>query len=258
MTIGNVYVIPHGDEIFDQPNKESVELFHKIKDITSSDDSETLVVISPHGLRLSKSIAVLNTEFLVADLQLKTKKLTAEYRTDRDLAKAIIDGSEISQEVSFITSSGALSRFTLDFGSVIPLQFFNQKSLVAIGQPRIWDKEMLQDFGRTLSRVLGNCRKKVSIIISADQAHTHDAVGPYGYSEKSAEYEDMIENCFRNSDFSPLTELTEDFVDKAKPDSYWNMLILKGLMEETGLRSVLDYHYIEVYFGMLLGHMVKL
>lgn len=257
MTIGKVYVIPHGDEIFDQPNQESLELFHKIREITSGDDSETVLVISPHGLRLSKSIGILNTEYLVADLQLKTKKLTGEYKTDRGLVKEILDKSDVSQEVSFITSSGPLSRFTLDFGSVIPLQFFSQKNLVAIGQPRIWNRELLEDFGHTLSRVVQRSRKKVSIIISADQAHTHDPVGPYGYSEKSAEYEGMIENCFRNSDFSPLTDLSEDFVDKAKPDSYWNMLILKGLMDETGLRSVLDYHYVEIYFGMLLGHLVE-
>lgn len=257
MTLENVYIIPHGDEIIDQPNRQSIELFEKIREITDGDSSETILIISPHGLRLSKSIGVINTEFLVADLALKTRKLEAEYVTDRALVKSILEKSEVSQEVSFITSSGPLSRFTLDFGTVIPLHFFKQKKLVAIGQPRIWDREMLQNFGRIIAKVAKNSENRISVVISADQAHTHEVSGPYGYSEASAEYEEMIEKCFRESDFRPLLNLTEDFVDRAKPDSYWNMLILKGIMEETGMKTVLDYHYVEIYFGMLLAHLSK-
>lgn len=257
MTLENVYIIPHGDEIIDRPNRESTELSEKIREITANDQSGTLLILSPHGLRLSRSIGVINTENLAADFQLKTKKLAGEYKTDRELAKAILDNSHATQEVSFVTSSGPLSRFTMDFGTVIPLQFFRQKKLVSIGQPRIFDPEMLQDFGKTLARVVTDSSTRISIIISADQAHTHDKSGPYGYSDKSAVYESLIDKCVRESDFSPLLDLSEEFIDAAKPDSYWNMLILKGIMEETGLKSVLDYHYVEVYFGMLLGHLVQ-
>lgn len=257
MTLENVYIIPHGDEIIDQPNRESAELYNKIREVTANDQAESLVILSPHGLKLSKSIGVINTENLAADFQLKTKKLKGEYKTDRKLAKGIIENCRLTQEVSFVTSSGPLSRFTLDFGTVIPLQFFSQKKLVSIGQPRMWNLEDLQEFGKSLARVIQNSEDRISVIISADQAHTHDASGPYGYADESATYEKMIEDCVRNSNFDPLLDLSRDFIDKAKPDSYWNMLILKGFMDETGLKSVLDYHYIEVYFGMLLGHLTK-
>lgn len=255
MVLENVYVIPHGDEIIEHPNKNSVELFEKIREVTSGDRSETLIVLSPHGLRLSKSIGILNTEYLEADLQLKTKKIHSEYKTDRELVKQILEIYGHTQEVSFVTSSGPLSRFILDFGSVIPLSFFNHKKVVAIGQPRVWDKGMLQEFGRILARIVKHVPQKVSVIISADQAHTHDSSGPYGFSESSSKYEEIIERCFKESDFGPLLDMSEDFIEEAKPDSYWNMLILKGIMDETGKKTVLDYHYVEIYFGMLLGHL---
>lgn len=257
MTLEKVYIIPHGDEIIDHPNNESIELSEMIRKVTANDQSETLLILSPHGLRLSRSIGVINTENLVADFQLKTKRLAGEYKTDRKLARAILEGSDATQEVSFVASSGPLSKFTMDFGTVIPLQFFGQEKLVSIGQPRIFDLDLLQNFGRTLARVVEESHTNISIIISADQAHTHDQSGPYGYSDRSADYEELIEKCVRESDFSPLLELSEEFINAAKPDSYWNMLILKGIMEETGLKSVLDYHYIEVYFGMLLGHLTR-
>ena len=43
-------------------------------------------------------------------------------------------------------------------------------------------------------------------------------------------------------------------ISEAKPDSYWNMVILKGFLKNSGMRMVLDYHYVENYFGMLLAH----
>lgn len=256
LTLQNVFVIPHGDEIIDHPNRESIELWEKIREITAGDDSDTIVIISPHGLKLSDSIGVINTQYLNGSLSLKTRKIRRKYETDRVLASTIAGSSRLAQEVSFITNSGPLSVFPLDFGTVIPLTFFGRKRIVSIGQPRFWNLNGLVDFGKTLASVSEQYEQKVTIIISADQAHTHAPDGIYGYAPEAGPYEDLVEECVKNSDFSPLLSLSHDFVDKAKPDSFWNMLILKGIMDHTGKRSELDYHYIEHYFGMLLAHLV--
>lgn len=256
MTIENVFVIPHGDEIIDHPNRESIELWEKIKKVTKGDASDTIVIISPHGLKLSDSIGIINTQYLNGSLSLKTRKFRRKYETDRLLASTIASSSRLAQEVSFVTSSGPLSIFPLDFGTIIPLAFFGRKRLVSIGQPRLWDLKGLVDFGSTLADVAERYAKRVTIIISADQAHTHAPDGIYGYAPEARPYEDLVEECVKNSDFSPLMGLTPEFVDKAKPDSFWNMLILKGIMDNTGKSSVLDYHYVEHYFGMLLAHLV--
>ena len=99
--------------------------------------------------------------------------------------------------------------------------------------------------------------RKVTIIISADQAHTHALDGVYGFAPEAKPYENLIEKCVVASDMTPLLELNRDFIEKAKPDSYWNMIILKGIMGHTGMKTVLDYHYVEHYFGMLLAHLMK-
>lgn len=256
MTLNRVYLVPHGDEIIDLPNKNSEQLNRHIRKTVSSDSSETIVVLSPHGISLSGSFGVLNTQHVRADLKLKTKRIRAGYTTDRALSEEIIDKVPGTQGISYATYSGPKSVLPLDFGSVIPLYFFEQRSIVAIGQPRIWDLELLQQFGKKLVDIVEASDRKVSIVISADQAHTHSANGPYGYSEDSAKYEALIEECVVNSDFSPLLRLRKDFITRAKPDSYWNMLVLKGIMEQTGLKTTLDYHYIEEYFGMLLAHLI--
>ncbi len=255
MTLENVFIIPHGDEIIDHPNRNSKELWEKIRKVTADDSSHTLIIISPHGLKLSNSIGVINTQYLKGHLTLKTRTIRKNYETDRPLASKIASSTKITQEVSFVTSSGPLSVFPLDFGSIIPLTFFGKREVVSIGQPRFWDLNGLMEFGKTLAVIAEDYHKRVSIIISADQAHTHAPDGIYGYSPESKTYEELIEKCIMSSDLSPLLNLNQEFIDKAKPDSFWNMVILKGIMDYTGKKSILDYHYIEHYFGMLLAHL---
>lgn len=255
MTLNKVYLIPHGDEIIDLPNGNSRSMNEHISRVTSGDLSDTVLVLSPHGLSLSRSFGIISTQFIRADLQLNSRRIRKLYLTDREMVKRITSAFSESQEVSFSTSSGPKSVLPLDFGSVIPLSFFHQKNIVAIGQPRIWNRDVLQDFGRHLVNIAEESEKTVSIIISADQAHTHAPSGPYGFAEESAVYEQLVETCISRSDLSPLVDLKEDFIMKAKPDSYWNLLVLKGIMEATGKRSVLDFHYIEEYFGMMLAHL---
>ena len=164
--------------------------------------------------------------------------------------------SDLAEEASFVTSSGPLSRFPLDFGTFIPLHFFRQKKIVVMGQPRIWELEKLTEFGKKLARVCMNQEEKISIIISADQAHCHSPDGPYGFAEESVAYEKIIEECTMKSDFSMLYSIKKEFVNKAKPDSYWNMLIFDGIMKESEMRSLMDFHYVQYYFGMMLAHLV--
>ena len=255
VTLEHVYMMPHGDEILERSSQGGREIFRMSTSMGRNDKSDTIVIISPHGLRLSGSIAVINTEYLHADLLLKTLRIRRKYRTDRGMAGAILKADDLTQEAIFVTSSGPKSAFPLDFGSVIPLYFFGKKEVVAIGQPRIWNHGRLISFGRNLARVAMESRRKVSILISADQAHTHSASGPYGYSADSEKYENMVEQCITASDLSPLVTIKREIVENAKPDSYWNMIILKGIMDETGLKPVLDYHYVEDYFGMMLAHL---
>ncbi|KPV47536.1 MULTISPECIES: hypothetical protein [Acidiplasma] len=64
MVLERLYVIPHGDEIIDMPDDESAELHNKIKKITSGDNSDSLIILTPHGVTLSSGILIINTENL--------------------------------------------------------------------------------------------------------------------------------------------------------------------------------------------------
>jgi aromatic ring-opening dioxygenase LigB subunit len=75
MVLDKVYMIPHGDEIIDIPDQQSMELSGILVELAEKDSSDILVVLSPHGVNLSKNIAVINTENFEAHTKLRDKYL---------------------------------------------------------------------------------------------------------------------------------------------------------------------------------------
>lgn len=253
--MNRIYVIPHGDEILDLVDNESEIMNAKISQLARKDEADTKVIISPHGIRLSERIGIINTEFFQGYFKLKHKTLRSVYRNDRNLTNTILRATNgITEEVGFVSSSGQLSRFPLDFGTLIPLQFFKKTPIVYIGQPRFNDRKKLIEFGKSLYRVVAASDHRVSIIISADQAHTHSKDGPYGYSKFAAEYDGIIKRTIKENDFSELNNITDSFIEMAKPDSFWNMMILQGILLSSDKKMQLDYYYLEQYYGMMLAH----
>ena len=55
MVLNATYWIPHGDELIDLPNENSRVMAKKIAGSASMDNSDVRVVISPHGLALSRT-----------------------------------------------------------------------------------------------------------------------------------------------------------------------------------------------------------
>lgn len=257
MVLNKVYMIPHGDELIDLPNQQSRELSGILCELSEKDSSDILVVLSPHGVNLSKNIAVVNTENFEANTKLRDKYLHFTAKNERSLTENLLRSApDTTEELRFVTYSGDLSTFPLDFGSSIPLYFFRQRSIVLVGQSRIADRDKLVNFGRSLCRVAEEYEKSVSIIISADQAHTHSENGPYGYSPNAEKYEDIVKKSFEKGSFQDLYKIDQNIVDTGKPDSFWNLMVMHGILQESGKKMHLDYGYVEVYFGMMLAHSI--
>lgn len=255
MTLHNIYIIPHGDELIELPNQDSRIMSRKIEEVAVTDNSDVKVILSPHGVRLSKSIGIISTEYFHEYLKLSNRVFRGRLRNERKLAKQIASNCDgLTEEINFITSEGEKSIFPLDFGTVIPLSFFSHSSVVSIGQPRFDDHELLIQFGKSLFETVVSYEKSVSVIFSADQAHTHSRDGPYGYSPEAAEYDRTVIESIRKNDFSPLMLLSDEFIQRSKPDSFWNMLILNGMLTSAKRKMIFDYYYVERYFGMMFAH----
>jgi aromatic ring-opening dioxygenase LigB subunit len=255
MVLKAVYWIPHGDELIDLPNENSMVMAKKIGEYARMDSSEVRVVISPHGLGLSRNIGVIMTENFTGSFRVATRIIRGKYRNDRKLSGIIADSNpRLVERVTFATGSGPKSTFPIDFGTLIPLQFFPGGDVVMMGQPRFNRREELVEFGSDLFRILAAYDRQVSMVFSADMAHTHSSDGPYGYSPAAKIYDDSVQDMFRENNFSRSIEIPESVVIEGKPDSFWNLLIMLGFLQAGGIRMHMEYYYVEHYFGMLFAH----
>ncbi|PYB67603.1 hypothetical protein DMB44_08310 [Thermoplasma sp. Kam2015] len=246
--LNRIYVIPHGDEILDMETREDEAMHEAISRYTAGDDSETFIVISPHGIVLDSYIAVTYSNIITGYYRTKKHVLRKRYENAVDLVD-MLAGHETVQRLRCITLSGNYPCF-LDFGSIIPLTFFRPKRIVAIGEPRLLSRERIESFAEHLISVSEKYAGKISIIVSADQAHTHSPDGPYGYSDMAEYYDETVIKSIDSGDFTALYRIQQAVIDEAKPDSYQNMIMLKRMLEVTGRRMKVRYYYVAKYFGM--------
>lgn len=251
--IDGVYLIPHGDELIDLPNRSSKEMREAITKETSKDNADSRIIFTPHGLSLGNKFSVaLNERLSGSYLTEGGVNLQMKLNNNLELARLILNSNHDILSKAFF-SGGEQNTFPIDFGSLIPLTFFSERPTVIIGQARLWDLQRMHEFGKNIYRAVSSSDKKYSIIFSADQSHTHDPKGPYGFSDEAKIYDETIKDCIITGNFEALYGMRRDFVEAAKPDGYWIMVVLGGFLAESKIKLLLKYYYIERYFGMLFA-----
>ncbi|MEM3267091.1 MAG: hypothetical protein QXR69_00195 [Conexivisphaerales archaeon] len=264
MGLISAFIMPHGSEAvpkLSDAHKNYARLtenMFKIANLIKTSNPETIILATPHNLRIYKQIGIIMTEYYSGFVKSRTKKITVSFTGDRKLAETMY---RIAHEerlnvalVNYGTDSGTESKMPLDWGSVIPLWFLmpaNEMRLVLVTPSREVQWQQLVDFGKCIRRAADQLGRRVSFIASADQAHAHLKSGPYGFSESAKLYDKYVLEYIRSNMLEKLLTIDPEMVDRAKPDSLWQMLILAGVLSGTKSRLVhLSYHR-PSYFGMI-------
>jgi aromatic ring-opening dioxygenase LigB subunit len=85
---------------------------------------------------------------------------------------------------------------------------------------------------------------------AADHGHGHTAAGPYGFAAESAQYDARIQELVRENRLGELEPEDPQWAVAAKADSFWQLLMLHGAIEDAFEVEVLSYE-VPTYFGML-------
>ncbi|MGC8496647.1 MAG: extradiol dioxygenase [Thermoplasmata archaeon] len=249
-------MVPHGEEIINSQDNASVHLkksMLKLKKEVLSKNLDTFVVVTPHNIRISDHIGIILTEYTAGNLG----KIRRNYDCDRELATLIYNAAKPKLPVvgvNFGALEGESSKITLDWGSFIPLYFLNRgKKVVIITPARDLTAEQLIEFGSILGSVTEKYGKKVGIIISADQAHTHLKSGPYGSSKYARVYDNFVKTAFEQNRIDSIKCIDHKIIEHAKPDSFWQILILIGILHVNKYRvKYIDYQC-PTYYGMMIA-----
>ncbi len=225
---------------------------------------DTLVVITPHGVRVDDMIGVAVTEYAAGELDAEEDQpaghIELSLKVDLDLAYAIaVQAHEVGVPVGLIgygSSSGEASCLPLDWGALIPLWFLGGLAMpppqvVVITPSRRLPLTQLVDFGRSLAVAAAASGKRVGLIASSDLGHAHQRQGPYGYDPASARFDKLVADAVRAEDLTRLLDLNPRFVEAAKPDGLWQIVMLHGALSHTPMRGELLSYEVPTYFGLL-------
>ncbi len=277
MPIPLAFIAPHGDEllpeIYPKFDERMLGLNSALKSMAGEIRKlgpDSIVIATPHNLRLRGFIGVIGSEYIEGSWGGGDAKLFLRVRVDRDLAKGIYGFSHDSDlpvvYVNYGTAGGPLSTMCMDWGTFIPLWFVHREYLahdeklppiVVVTPSREIPWSVLVNFGFKISEAVENLNKKVVFIASADQAHAHDPSGPYGFDEAASEYDEKVIAIVKSGNLEGLLDFDASLIERTKPDSFWQMLILAGIVKREGLRFR-DYVYGRpTYFGMLYAAFTK-
>jgi aromatic ring-opening dioxygenase LigB subunit len=213
---------------------------------------EATVVFTPHNVHIEGAMAV-----VVAGALQSEEPAPLLVPGDRDLAmtclEALHEAGVPSVGVSFGGNDAAEAVAPLDWGCSIPLWFMGGRSepqvpIVVVTPARDLPPAEHVRAGRVLAEATG--ARRVAVIASSDHGHAHDANGPYGFDPASAVYDSLVTDLVRKDELGGLLSVGIDLVDAAKADSFWQMLMLHGVVGDRFDAKFLSYEC-PTYFGQL-------
>lgn len=271
MSLVYACIAPHGGSIIKEIAGEELEAFKPTRDAMEKLGEkmkgfkpDTIVIVTPHGLRVRGNACIYVSENCRGSLTENGATISADFKCDRELAEQILSKAK-EREISIVgvnygTASGEASNIEMDWGTLIPLWYMGARDekkpeIVVIGPSREIPLEQLLELGKVIGEIAKASSKRIAFVASADQAHAHDPNGIYGFDPAALQYDQAIVEIVKNNEFEKLMNFDMNFVDNAKPDSLWQMVMLYGAMHIVPMKSDFMSYQAPTYFGMLVAGM---
>jgi aromatic ring-opening dioxygenase LigB subunit len=264
-------IAPHGDELipelatratlrkFEKTRKAMFTLAKEIRDAKP----DTVVIATPHNLRLREKIGVVTAENSSGRLQGSRgtgKSISLKVKCDQEFAKELLNRATRRGlpvvGANYGGSEGTSSDMPMDWGTLIPLWFVVKgcrhiPKVVIVTPSREIALYQNFKFGRIIADLAKKKSKRYVFIASADQAHAHRKSGPYGFNKAAAEYDQFVIDAIEKNTVQQVMNLKTKFVEEAKPDSLWQMTILAGILSMIRMHGQLYSYQVPTYYGMI-------
>ncbi|HUK51057.1 MAG TPA: hypothetical protein VLV18_08465 [Terriglobales bacterium] len=275
MTLVYACIVPHGSETIEKLTTPSVA--HKFRKTRNgmrilarkvgNEKPDTIVIATPHNVRLSETIGVVTSENSSGILRTSPRSqasVSLKVKCDSNFASKLVQRSSLRGlpviGVNYGTSEGVSSDLPMDWGTLIPLWFMiprcKKKPKIVIVTP---SREILLrrnfEFGRLIADEAESERtRRIVFVASADQAHAHKKTGPYGFSLKAKQFDGLVLEALEKNRISEILNWSPKLIEAAKADSLWQMAILAGIADKVKLRAELVSYEVPTYFGMICAH----
>jgi aromatic ring-opening dioxygenase LigB subunit len=216
------------------------------------------IVATPHNVHIANALAVIVAGRLKGRLNGVVPPIELDIASDVELAWQLLEslsGAGLpSAAVSFGSNDPPTAVAPMDWGVLIPLWFMGGRReqpvpAVVVTPARELSASDHITAGAAIASAAAASPLRVAFIASADHGHAHRADGPYGFHPDAARYDALITDLVSTNRLQGLVEIDGDFVERAKADSWWQLLMLHGAT--AGWRGELISYEAPTYFGML-------
>jgi aromatic ring-opening dioxygenase LigB subunit len=221
---------------------------------------QATIVLTPHNVHVAGHFAVVLAGRLAGRLaEFDAPEVELSCPVDlmfaADCVVAMHDAGLPVVGASFGANDPGAATAPMDWGVLIPLWYMGgrddpQVPAVVVSPARDRSVQEHVRAGAALARAADTSSLRIALIASADHGHAHDAEGPYGFDAAAAEYDARIVQLVRENNLGGFLELEPAFVDAAKADSWWQLLMLHGALGDGWSGELLSYEA-PTYFGML-------
>lgn len=221
---------------------------------------DATIILTPHNVHIDGHFAVVLAGRVAGDLAAwDAPTVELECPIDLELARDVVVGLHDAEipvvGVSFGANDPGAATAPMDWGALIPLWVMGGRSepqipavIASPARDRPFEEHVRA--GAAITEAVEPLSKRVALIASADHGHAHDADGPYGFDPAAREYDDRIVDLVREGRLGDLLGFDAAFVEAAKADSFWQMLMLHGALGDRWQGEFLSYEA-PTYFGML-------
>jgi aromatic ring-opening dioxygenase LigB subunit len=221
---------------------------------------DATVVLTPHNVHVEGHFAVVLAGTLAGALaEFDAPEVSLSCPVDRELATATVvalhDDDIPVVGVAFGANDWAAATAPMDWGVLIPLWVMGgraepQVPAVVVSPSRDRPAEEHVRAGAAVARAANESGKRIALIASADHGHAHDPNGPYGFDPAAADFDARVVELVKENRLGDLLGFDPGFVEAAKADSWWQLLMLHGALGERWSGEFLSYEA-STYFGML-------
>lgn len=263
-------VAPHGSVVPGTPGAELVPAttvaMQAMGQRLEAAAPDTIVIITPHGIRVDGALAISLAERGAGILEERATRdgeqmpIQVDLAVDQSFARALAECAA-SEGIPAVTvhygaTSGPHDCYPLDWGAVVPLWFLGrhftrQPRIVAVVPSRALPLETFQRFGRVVADAAGSTQSRIALIASADLAHAHRADGPYGFDPAAREFDEWLAAAVKDGDLARLAQADMAWLERARPDGLWQILVLAGALERVPMRGEFLSYECPTYYGML-------
>lgn len=220
---------------------------------------DVTILFTPHNVHVSNHFAVVTAgrvEGSLASWDARLDGVRLEVSTESGLAAEVLSRARRLLPVVAVSYGGndpATASMPMDWATLIPLWFMGGRPVVVCIPCREQPAAAHIEFGAACAVAAAASGLRTAVIASADHGHGHRADGPYGFTPVSREFDDRVVDIVRRGALGDLVGFDRSFVDEAKADSWWQLLMLTGALEEAGggWRADLLSYEAPTYFGML-------